>query len=104
MNSSPTLQLSLNFQPTTGDTFTIIDNLSTAANSTTGQFEGLPDQSHLSVGGWDFTISYHGGTDANDVVLTYNGVRAPNQAPILARIGPKAVKAGNTLTFTAHAT
>jgi len=53
--------------PTTGQTFTIIDN--DGADAVSGTFSGLAEGASLNVGAYKFTISYHGG-DGNDVVLT----------------------------------
>ena len=56
------------FTPVPGDTFTILHNTSGSAIPDT--FNGLPEGSTLAVSGIDFTISYAGGTDDQDVVLT----------------------------------
>jgi autotransporter-associated beta strand protein len=64
-----TLQLSPNFSfnPTVGDTFTIINN--DGLDPVTGTFPGLPQGAELNAGGKKFTVNYSGG-DGNDVVLT----------------------------------
>ncbi|MES2775587.1 MAG: LamG-like jellyroll fold domain-containing protein [Bacteroidota bacterium] len=49
-----------------GTNFTIIDN--TASNAVAGTFNGLPELSLVSAGGYDFRVTYKGGT-GNDVVL-----------------------------------
>lgn len=51
-----------------GDVFVIIDNDSTDA--VTGTFSGLAEGKTIYTGGQLFKISYAGGTDNNDVVLT----------------------------------
>ncbi|TWU04277.1 VCBS domain-containing protein [Stieleria varia] len=51
-----------------GDSFTILENTSTG--TTTGTFDGLPENGLVEYGGNIFRISYVGGTDANDVVLS----------------------------------
>ena len=78
--SGATLTVSLinGFNPVTGNSFTIINNDGTDAVS--GQFGGLPKARHSSAGGKFFSISYHGGSNNNDVVLT--SVVAPNQPPV----------------------
>jgi len=56
------------FAPFPGDSFTLIDNDSTDAIM--GTFNLLPEGSIIYVTGIPFTISYVGGVDNNDVVLT----------------------------------
>jgi YVTN family beta-propeller protein len=60
-----------------GDTFTIITNDGTDAIS--GIFDGLPEAGLVEYGGNIFEISYLGGTNSNDVVLT---TTTTNQFPI----------------------
>ncbi|WP_369062448.1 autotransporter-associated beta strand repeat-containing protein [Caulobacter sp. 73W] len=55
------------FSPTSG-TFTIINNDGTDAVS--GTFDGLAEGATFDIGATRFTISYVGGVDSNDVVLT----------------------------------
>src|SRR3954451_21150966 len=52
--------------PATGEAFTIIDN--DGSDAVNGSFSGLPEGASLTISGFQFTISYHGG-DGNDVVL-----------------------------------
>lgn len=49
-----------------GTAFTILDN--TGTGSITGTFKDLPEMALISVGGYDFRITYKGGT-GNDVQL-----------------------------------
>lgn len=49
-----------------GTAFTILDN--TGTGSVTGTFKGLPEMALINVGGYDFRITYKGGT-GNDVQL-----------------------------------
>lgn len=56
------------FTPAVGNSFTIISNDGTDAVS--GIFAGRNQGSQITIGGSTFTISYVGGTDNNDVVLT----------------------------------
>jgi hypothetical protein len=58
-----------------GTAFDVLVNNS--GSGVTGTFAGLPDGGTFSAGGQNFTISYHGGTSGNDVVLT----KAPAAAP-----------------------
>jgi hypothetical protein len=64
------LQLDLvnGFKPFLNEQFTILHNLST--NSLSGTFSNLPEGSSLITGGSQFQITYQGGTNHNDVVLT----------------------------------
>lgn len=62
------LSLSRGFDPSPGNSFTLVSNDSTDAVS--GTFAGRPEGSVISVGGVPFTISYVGGSNSNDVVLT----------------------------------
>ncbi|MDF1754557.1 MAG: autotransporter-associated beta strand repeat-containing protein, partial [Verrucomicrobiales bacterium] len=75
-----TLELSLGSVPAVGSTYVIVDNDGTDA--VTGTFQvndearglvDLPEGSAFTVGGQVFTITYQGGTDSNDVVLTAVG-------------------------------
>jgi hypothetical protein len=59
------------FHPTTGQTFTIIEN--PPPISIAGTFTGLPEGASFASRGVTFTISYAGG-DGNDVVLTASAI------------------------------
>jgi autotransporter-associated beta strand protein len=106
------LLVNLGFQPQTGDTFTIIENIGTGPTTgrfsvrdpSTGVIKVLAEGDTFTVGTWQFTITYHGGFDANDVVLTYQGVHGTNDAPTLERIRTQVVTEGETLTLVARAT
>ena len=56
------------FTPAAGNSFTIISNDGT--ESVNGAFTGLPEGTTFTADGQQFTITYEGGTDSNDVVLT----------------------------------
>ena len=56
------------FTPAAGEQFTILDN--TSGSAITGTFAGLTEGATLTVSGFKFTISYAGGSDSQDVVLT----------------------------------
>src|SRR5205823_3488739 len=99
--NNATLIVSLNFMPTTGNTFTILDNDGTDPIPTT--FNGRPEGSTFTVGTWQFTITYRGGTNNNDVVLIYNGVMGTNRPPVLEPVGPFQVAEGATLTVPVRA-
>ena len=57
-----------------------------------GAFDGLPEGSLVSINGLSFVISYTGGSDGNDVVLTENS--APTIAAAAASL---VVNEGQTL-------
>jgi len=65
-----TLNLTNSFTPVAGTTFVIVNNDSTDAVS--GTFNGLPEGAVFAAGGSFFRISYVGGSNNNDVVLTAN--------------------------------
>jgi len=71
-----TLAGTLNFSPSMGTTFKIVDNIT--GNPINGTFAGLPENAYLRFANTDLRISYVGG-DGNDVVLT---VIAPPVATI----------------------
>ncbi|MEK0448078.1 MAG: hypothetical protein RL088_346 [Verrucomicrobiota bacterium] len=66
------------FIPVGGDAFTLI--LNDDADTVTGTFTGLPEGAPLTVSGFDFQITYVGGT-GNDVVVT--AVPEPGSAALL---------------------
>ena len=57
-----------------------------AASSISGQFQGLPEGSFITVGSVTLSISYKGGT-GNDVVLTVTNVVIPTPPPTYYAIG-----------------
>lgn len=62
-----TLNVATGFSPSTGNTFTIINN--DLGDAVTGTFQALPEGTVFFIGSNSFKISYVGG-DGNDVVLT----------------------------------
>ncbi len=89
------LELDLTFVPTIGQTFTIVN----AAAPTTGAFFGLPEGHVFAVGGYAFSITYKGGADGNDIVLTVlRQVAADLAASITAE--PSTAVPGQTITYT----
>jgi hypothetical protein len=68
LNGVLNVSLSDGFTPSAGDLFTIIDN--TGSDAVDGTFIGFPEGAPLSVGTTSFEITYTGGIDGNDVVLT----------------------------------
>jgi hypothetical protein len=82
----PSLVVDLGYDPLPTDTFTIIDNDGTDAVS--GTFAGLPEGATFSVTNpnsgntFPMQITYAGGTDGNDVVLS--AVPEPGTAALAA--------------------
>lgn len=96
MPSSVTkLELDLSFVPTVGQTFAIVNS----ASPVTGTFHGLAEGAVFAVGGYAFSITYKGGADGNDVVLTVlRQVAADLAASISAE--PNVAVPGQTITYT----
>ncbi|MCR9296815.1 MAG: PKD domain-containing protein, partial [bacterium] len=65
------------FEPTVGDSFTIVNNA--GSDAIIGAFAGLPEGATFTIGATQFKISYTGGTDNNDVVLTAIDPTSPDQ-------------------------
>jgi hypothetical protein len=63
-----TLNLTVGFQPPVGSTFEILTN--TGSIPISGTFNGLDEGAVFTQGGYQFQITYHGGTGNNSVVLT----------------------------------
>jgi autotransporter-associated beta strand protein len=61
------LSAAVGFTPTNGASFTIINN--TGGSAITGTFSGLAEGASVTLGGWDFKITYLGGT-GHSVLLT----------------------------------
>ncbi|MEO7677712.1 MAG: autotransporter-associated beta strand repeat-containing protein, partial [Verrucomicrobiota bacterium] len=83
-----TLNGSLNFPSAINDRFTIINN--DGSDSVIGTFNGLPQNSSLSIGGEQFTVSYTGGT-GNDVVLM-RIVTPPRPVLTIEKVSPLFVR------------
>lgn len=79
-----TVSLLGGYAPAVGDSFTILENNSVTA--ITGAFAGLPEAATFTVDSTQFQITYTGGANNNDVVLTVIDPILPDQG-------------GNTLTF-----
>ncbi|MFN0054803.1 MAG: hypothetical protein ACKV0T_21740 [Planctomycetales bacterium] len=87
------------FTPILGDQFTIISNDESDAIVST--FAELPEGAPLVAGQFEFTISYQGGTNNNDVTLTVT--RILNQPPVARAGGPYLVVRGGTVQLDASA-
>jgi hypothetical protein len=68
------LTLSPSFTPSQGQAFTLVKN--NGGSGVVGQFSGLGQDALITLGSYQFQISYAGGTSGQDVVLTC--VFAPN--------------------------
>ncbi len=66
--ASPTLNVTLRYAQSDGDTYTIVKNAD--GGGVIGTFRGLPQGATLMVGSQAFTISYVGGVSGHDIVLT----------------------------------
>jgi hypothetical protein len=66
--ASSSLSLVFGFEPSVGSAFEILTN--TGAGPITGTFNGLDEGRFFSQGGYQFQITYRGGTGGNSVVLT----------------------------------
>jgi hypothetical protein len=62
------VQLSPTFAPAVGQVFTFIRN--NGPTSTTGIFQNLPEGAVLTLGIYEFRLSYMGGAGQRDVTLT----------------------------------
>jgi hypothetical protein len=56
------------FEPPVGSAFEIVTN--TGTGPTAGTFNGLDEGTVFTQGGYQFQITYHGGTGGSSVVLT----------------------------------
>jgi autotransporter-associated beta strand protein len=99
LGSNTTLTLSPTFTPSSGNTFTIINNDGTDAIS--GTFKGLAEGAKVNVNGIDYTISYKGGT-GNDVVLTAQSALVGTTTSVATSVSPSVY--GQAVTFTATVT
>lgn len=89
------LELDLSFVPSVGQTFAIVNS----ASPVTGTFHGLPEGHVFAVGGYAFSITYKGGADGNDIVLTVlRQVAADLAASITAE--PNVAVPGQTIAYT----
>jgi autotransporter-associated beta strand protein len=69
LNGSLNLSLASGYAPLEGDDYRIVGNLST--NMIVGTFQGLPENSVISLGLHRFRINYNAGDEGNNVMLTY---------------------------------
>jgi trimeric autotransporter adhesin len=86
--------LGTNYVPTVGSQYTIISNTS---GPISGTFAGLTEGSTVDISGFDFSISYKGGSSSEDVVLT--ALPFPTTTSISATASTSTY--GQSVTFTA---
>ncbi len=70
------------FAPPPGQVFVLVDNDGTDAIN--GTFAGLPEGATLTLAGIRYAVSYHGGTDSNDVTLSVQSPPPPCPEPVLS--------------------
>jgi autotransporter-associated beta strand protein len=89
-----TLNAAAGFTPSAGDQFTIISNAGSSPVS--GTFAGLPEGAQLNLANVPYRISYQGGTDHRDVVLTSLDASKTTVTPSMTSISY-----GDPITLTA---
>jgi hypothetical protein len=87
------------FTPHVGDQFTIIGNQGT--NPVSGTFAGLPEGATFIVSGYQFQVSYAGGTDHQDVTLTVT--RVATTTSVTSSVDPSDLDQSVTFTATVAA-
>ncbi|HEV8267424.1 MAG TPA: autotransporter-associated beta strand repeat-containing protein [Thermoanaerobaculia bacterium] len=91
------LSTTVGYSPMMGDTYTIISN--DVSDAVTGAFANLPEGASFAIGANAFSITYAGGTNSNDVVLT----NVPCTAPSASNPANQTVCPSGTATFTTTA-
>ncbi len=103
LGSAPlTLSLATGYTPQAGDSITLISN--DGSDAVTGIFAGKAEGSVVMVGGYQFTISYHGG-DGNDVVLGMSRPPVVDTTDVTGSVAEQGTPSGNitdsgTIGFT----
>ncbi len=85
------------YTPTLGDQLTIIQN--NGGLDVSGAFSGLPEGAKITIGGYDFEISYRGGLSQQDVVLT-----AKATPTITVNAAPNPSQLGQSVMFSVNVT
>jgi VCBS repeat-containing protein len=104
LGSAPlTLSLAAGYTPQAGDTITLISN--DGNDAVTGIFAGKPEGSVVTVGGYQFTISYKGGIGGNDVVLGMSRPPLVDTTDVTGAVAEQGTPSGNitdsgTIGFT----
>ena len=102
-NAPLTLSLAAGYIPQAGDSITLISN--DGIDAVTGIFAGKEEGSLVMVGGYQFTISYKGGIDGNDVVLSMSRPPVVDTTDVTGAVAEQGTPAGNitdsgTIGFT----
>jgi hypothetical protein len=84
------------YTPKAEDVITLIKN--ETGHAIVGTFAGLAQGSQVKLNGYDFTISYHGGSSGKDVTLTYP------TTPVISAISGKVASSHKSATLSATAT
>jgi uncharacterized repeat protein (TIGR01451 family) len=93
------LAMSGSFVPTQGQVYTLIDN--DGADPVSGTFSGLPENTVITINGYQLRLSYAGGT-GNDVTLTSLNGKTPSTTSMTSSANPSVP--GQQVTFTAVVT
>ena len=93
-----TLNLAFGFTPAVGAAFVLVNN--DGADAISGTFAGLAEGANLTLGGLRYQITYAGGTNANDVVLTR--IKDNTTTNVVSSLNPSTY--GQTISFTATVT
>jgi hypothetical protein len=101
VNLAGTLQVTLinGFAPHVGDQFAIINNQ--GPNPVNGTFAALPEGATFIASGYQFQISYAGGTDHQDVTLTVTAVATTTN--VTSSVDPSDLDQSVTFTATVGA-
>ena len=95
-NTELSLNMSNSFLPMLGQAIVLIDNDGT--DPVNGTFEGLPEGATITLNGFQFQVSYHGG-DGNDVTLTSLNGNSASQVSLTSSQNPSTF--GVSVTFIA---
>jgi S-layer homology domain len=91
------LQVTLNFTPPGGSSFTVIRN--TGGVAVSGEFDGLAEGARFLVKSTEFQITYAGGDSGQDVVLSVSPTDASPTALAVDEAGNGVFEMGETVTF-----
>ncbi|HEY3322715.1 MAG TPA: putative Ig domain-containing protein [Planctomycetota bacterium] len=90
------LNVVLGYVPAPGDSFTLINN--DGNDAVVGTFNGIPEGGFPVIGGHIFQLTYAGGTNNNDVVLTR--IQGAITVTLSSSLNPS--KYGDAVTFSSH--
>ena len=98
-NANLYLTLGSSFVPSLGQQYVLINN--DGADAVSGTFNGLPEGATITLSGYQFQLSYHGG-NGNDVVLTSLNGKPASSTALGSSLNPS--NPGQSVTFTATVT